>query len=108
MITLVEMKGRLQAVSPSLLGLGAAILLFLLARVISTFRQFFRLRQYKGPPIAGFSKWWMIKHVGGGRTHLDVYEVCQKYGELPNKNQLNNTQDFMVSDGLLMLTSCNL
>ena len=80
MVTLIETKDRLLAVSPSLLALGAVILLFLLASIISTVRQFFRLRQYKGPSVAGFSKWWMIKHVGGGRTHLDVYEVCQKYG----------------------------
>ncbi|EOO00516.1 putative cytochrome p450 protein [Phaeoacremonium minimum UCRPA7] len=80
MVTLIETKDRLLAVSPSLLALGTVILLFLLASIISTVRQFFRLRQYKGPSVAGFSKWWMIKHVGGGRTHLDVYEVCQKYG----------------------------
>lgn len=54
-----------------------AILLFLLASVIT---QYFRLRHIPGPPSAGFSKWWLIRRITSGRTHLDYYEVCEKYG----------------------------
>jgi len=59
-----------------------ALLLAVLAwRVVSTLRQYLRLRHIPGPPSAGISQWWLIRAVGGGRTHLDLYEACQKYGE---------------------------
>ncbi|KAK4069810.1 transcriptional regulator family: Fungal Specific TF [Purpureocillium lilacinum] len=45
----------------------------------STLRQYLRLRHIPGPPSAGISQWWLIRAVGGGRTHLDLYEACQKY-----------------------------
>lgn len=69
------------------MGLGFASLVgagLILAAwtVISTVRQYFRLRHFKGPPTSGLSKWWLMRSVGGGRTHLDLYEVCEKYGGL--------------------------
>lgn len=49
--------------------------------VVSTIRQWARLRHFKGPAIASFSQLWLISRVGGGRTHLDLWEACKKYGE---------------------------
>lgn len=60
--------------------LGVVVLLLLAWSVIATLRQYFRLRHFKGPFSTGISKLWLIRAVGGGRTHLDLYEACEKYG----------------------------
>lgn len=60
--------------------IGAAGLLFITWYVVSTIRQYLRLRHIKGPLVAGFTQVWLIRCVGGGRTHLDLWEACQKYG----------------------------
>lgn len=60
------------------LPIGAALLITLF--VVTRVRQYARLRHIKGPSIAGFTQAWLIRCVGGGRTHLDLWEVCQKYG----------------------------
>lgn len=64
---------------------GAAALIFVVWYIVSTIRQYLRLRHFNGPTIAGFSQIWLIRCVGGGRTHLDLHEVCQKYGMLVGK-----------------------
>jgi len=48
--------------------------------VISTLRQYLRLRHIPGPTIAGFSRWWHLRHEMGGNMNLDLYEVTKKYG----------------------------
>lgn len=68
--------------SPVVASLAAVALLLVVWTVFSTVRQYFRLRHIKGPAGTGISKWWLIRSVGGGRTHLDMYEVCEKYGML--------------------------
>ncbi|PGH27760.1 hypothetical protein AJ80_00548 [Polytolypa hystricis UAMH7299] len=45
-------------------------------------RSYYRLRQFKGPWLGSFSKLWMVRSTYHGRMHLDVAEVCQKYGNL--------------------------
>lgn len=62
--------------------LGVVVLLLLAWSVIATLRQYFRLRHFKGPFSTGISKLWLIRAVGGGRTHLDLYEACEKYGSI--------------------------
>lgn len=59
---------------------GGALLLLATWLVASTIRQYIRLRHIPGPPIAGFTQFWLIRCVGGGRTHLDLWEAAQKYG----------------------------
>ncbi|KAF4976804.1 hypothetical protein FZEAL_6585 [Fusarium zealandicum] len=49
---------------------------------LSTWRQYNRLRDFKGPRLASFSKWWLVKTVGSGRAYLDFWEVTKKYGVL--------------------------
>lgn len=68
--------------SPVFASAAGVALLLVVWSAISTARQYIRLRHIKGPPSSGFSKWWLIRSVGGGRTHLDLYEVCEKYGIL--------------------------
>ncbi|KAG5949892.1 hypothetical protein E4U53_005664 [Claviceps sorghi] len=49
---------------------------------VSLYRQYKRLSHIPGPRSAGFSKWWFIRATLSGRTHLDLYQVCQKYGQI--------------------------
>lgn len=70
----------LRDLRPSI-AIAASLVLFLAAwTALSTWRQYIRLRQFKGPTLAAFSKWWLVKKVGGGRAYLDFWEVTQKYG----------------------------
>ncbi|KAF5565939.1 pisatin demethylase (cytochrome P450) [Fusarium pseudoanthophilum] len=50
--------------------------------VVSTIHQWARLRHFKGPTSADFSQLWLISRVGGGRTHLDLWEACKNYGNI--------------------------
>ncbi|KAG6096819.1 hypothetical protein E4U30_001212 [Claviceps sp. LM220 group G6] len=49
---------------------------------VSLYRQYKRLSHIPGPRSAGFSKWWFVKATLSGRTHLDLYQVCEKYGQI--------------------------
>jgi hypothetical protein len=48
---------------------------------VSSFRSYWRLRHIKGPPLAAWSIWWLVRTVGGTRAYLDFWEVNQKYGK---------------------------
>jgi hypothetical protein len=71
---------RLLGTQSTLSVLACVVLLILVWRVIATVRQYLRLRHIKGPASAGFSNWWLIRALAGGRNHLDTYEACKKYG----------------------------
>ena len=49
---------------------------------IQTFRTWNRLRHIGGPPVAGFTNFWLVRAVMGGNTHWELGEVNEKYGEL--------------------------
>ena len=70
----------LRDLRPSIVIAAILVLFLTFWSAVSTWRQYWRLRQFKGPTLAGFSKWWLIKRVGGGRAYLDFWEVTQKYG----------------------------
>ena len=50
--------------------------------LLQTFRSWHRLRHFKGPFLASISPIWLVRHISGGRFHLDFMEVNQKYGML--------------------------
>lgn len=62
---------------PTLAAISLSIVVISLIRRLHAWH---RLRQFNGPFWAAFSRWWMIRKVGGGRTHLDLREVNDKYG----------------------------
>ncbi|KAH7192764.1 cytochrome P450 [Fusarium flagelliforme] len=72
----------LRDLRPSIAIAGILVLFLTFWSALSTWRQYWRLRQFKGPTLAAFSKWWLIKRVGGGRAYLDFWEVTQKYGSI--------------------------
>ncbi|KDN67099.1 putative cytochrome P450 [Colletotrichum sublineola] len=78
----------------------SALIAYSIASIVN---QYLRLRHIKGPPGAGFCKWWLVRAVGGGRLHLDFYEACEKYGSIvrigPN--------DLITSDPELMKRMLN-
>ncbi|OHE95151.1 cytochrome P450 [Colletotrichum orchidophilum] len=80
-----------------------AVSAFIAYNVVSITRQYLRLRHIKGPPSAGFSKWWLVRAVGGGRTHLDFYEACEKYGSIVRVGP----NDLITSDPDLMKRMLN-
>jgi hypothetical protein len=53
------------------------VLALWLAAALYSYR---RLRHFSGPWLASVSKLWMMRSTYGGRMHLDVADVCKKYG----------------------------
>jgi len=52
-----------------------------LAYIGNAVRVWYRLRHFKGPVSAAFSKFWILRSHLQQRVYLDVGEVCEKYGE---------------------------
>ncbi|KAF0323496.1 cytochrome P450 [Colletotrichum asianum] len=71
-----------------------AFSILVLYAVTSVVRQYARLRHVQGPPGAGFSKWWLVRTVYGGRQHLEFYDAFLKYGSLVRVGP----NDLMTSD----------
>jgi hypothetical protein len=88
MALVTSLPGFLQSVidavtrRPSLAAGTALVALFALSSALSTARQYLRLRHIKGPSGTGFSKYWLVKTVGGRTAYLDFWGVTQQYGEL--------------------------
>lgn len=57
----------------------ASLLVAVLAVFVQCFRSWYRLRSFKGPFLATISDLWLIRHVTGGRIHLDLFDVTEKY-----------------------------
>ncbi|KAM0421938.1 hypothetical protein ACHAPD_000379 [Fusarium lateritium] len=72
----------LRHIRPSIAIAGILVLFLAAWTALSTWRQYNRLRKFKGPTLAALSKWWLVKKVGGGRAYLDFWEVTQKYGSI--------------------------
>ncbi|WQF85885.1 Putative cytochrome P450 [Colletotrichum destructivum] len=79
-------------------SVAVAVLMLIAYAVVSTVRQYTRLRHIRGPPSAGLSKLWLIRAIGGGRAHLDFYEACEKYGPIVRVGP----NDLITSDPDLM------
>ncbi|KAF2644597.1 pisatin demethylase [Massarina eburnea CBS 473.64] len=59
-----------------LFGLGIAYY------VLGVVRQYFRLRQFKGPPTSGWSWWWHSRAVLSGASHRWYSEATESYGPI--------------------------
>ncbi|KAI9767075.1 MAG: hypothetical protein M1839_004632 [Geoglossum umbratile] len=55
---------------------------FIVSLLVERFLVYRRLRQFKGPRLAAFSKLWLMRCTLKGTMHLDVADVCSKYGHL--------------------------
>ncbi|PHH79236.1 hypothetical protein CDD80_5320 [Ophiocordyceps camponoti-rufipedis] len=91
-------KGRASKGSVDLSVVASLLAALVVWRAWSTLSQYWRLRHVPGPRCAAFSKWWLLRAVAGGRTHLDLYEACQKYGSITRIGP----NDLVTSDPDLM------
>ncbi len=69
----------------TLLGMLAAMRWYLvtfalLAYAAKLYREARKLADFKGPLGTAISKFWILKAILGRRTHLDLYNVNQRYG----------------------------
>ena len=58
------------------------VLLVILTNIYLEWMSYRRLGQFKGPTLAKFSNMWMFNAVASKQTHLALYEVSEKYGEI--------------------------
>jgi len=54
--------------------------LLVLTSVGQRIRGWYRLRHFKGPFPAAFSRFWLLRHSLGGRLQWDFADVTDKYG----------------------------
>jgi hypothetical protein len=59
---------------------SSSLSLLTLYFIVQCTRTWYRLRHFKGPLSAKFSKLWLLRHVLTGRLHLDLAEVTDRYG----------------------------
>ncbi|KAJ4175219.1 hypothetical protein NW754_005639 [Fusarium falciforme] len=97
------LRGLVDGVRPSIAIAGLLIGVLIFWSGISTWRQYNRLRDFKGPRLAGFSKWWLIRTVGSGRAYLDFWEVTKKYGSIARVSP----NDLLTDDPDLMKNILN-
>ena len=65
----------------NLFMIGLSILLFLVSYVvISGIFNYRQLRQFKGPPLAAFSRLWLFWQEVNCRTHTAQHNALKKYG----------------------------
>ena len=62
-------------------------------------RAWYRLRHIPGPPSLGWSNWWLIRAHANGKTHLELDEICERYGLILLPLALNN---MLTSQGKLV------
>ncbi|GME47270.1 Cytochrome P450 [Neofusicoccum parvum] len=62
----------------SIVGLIAVAALVYFA--VRDFRRYLALRQFKGPPLSGFTRYWVYKASTSGRLHEHFKEWNDKYG----------------------------
>lgn len=65
----------------SILGLFA--LAVIASYLIRDVRRYLALRQFQGPPLSGFTRYWMQKAGTSGRLHEYYNEWVDQYGEKP-------------------------
>ncbi|KAL5331052.1 hypothetical protein ACEPPN_000581 [Leptodophora sp. 'Broadleaf-Isolate-01'] len=63
-------------------GICTLLILGLSLLVVQSFLAWYRLRHVKGPPLAGFSKLWLIRAVSSGNMHWEFANANKRYGSL--------------------------
>lgn len=73
------MASFVSSLSPSVIGLSILLLLVSYI-VISCVLNYLQLRQFKGPPLAAISRFWLFWQEIHSRTHEAQHEALKKYG----------------------------
>lgn len=68
--------------SPKILSLFPILLpaIAIVGVIYSYFRSWYRLRDFKGPWLAGLTEAWLFRTTTTGELHMRLYEVNKKYG----------------------------
>jgi len=74
MMAITVVKVVLGAVAPYLIALALA------AYLAHSYKQYSKLKAFRGPPTSGWSNFWLVRAVTRQNTHIDFANVCQKYG----------------------------
>lgn len=51
------------------------------AYLVKLYRDYNRLRSFKGPWASGWTSIWLVRAVAGLQTHIELAAVCEKYGK---------------------------
>ncbi|OCL04146.1 cytochrome P450 [Glonium stellatum] len=88
--------GLFALLSESRWYLVATVIIFYVSR---KYRQYNRLKAFKGPFGTGFSELWHSRAILGMETHLRYAEVCEKYGPIARigPNDLMTSSPELVS-----------
>ena len=60
------------------------VIVALAAYVVKLYRDYDRLKDFKGPWATPWTSFWLVRAVAGLQTHAELYEVCRKYGKYNN------------------------
>lgn len=73
----INIGSRQVEVSWTLVSVVAALTaVYGINRVLS----YYRLRRFRGPWLASFTSFWIVKTTLGGKIHLELARVNEKYG----------------------------
>jgi hypothetical protein len=56
------------------------VIVAITAYAIKLYRDYDRLKDFKGPWATPWTSFWLVRAVSGLQTHAKLDEVCQKYG----------------------------
>lgn len=60
----------------------AVVFAFALAAYLAqSYKQYLKLRAFRGPLTSGWSNVWLVRAVMRQNTHIDFANVCEKYGK---------------------------
>jgi hypothetical protein len=61
--------------------LAVAVAFAFTAYLAQSYKQYSKLRAFRGPPTSGWSNFWLVRAVVRQNTHIDFANVCEKYGK---------------------------
>jgi hypothetical protein len=78
------------------LGWFLAALAIAAAYLASAYRDYDRLRAFRGPSTSGWTSLWLVRAVGSGQTNIRLAKVCEKYGEYDHLQIFKRDKPFLL------------
>jgi hypothetical protein len=73
------------------------------AYAIKLYRDYDRLKDFKGPWLAPWTSFWLVRAVAGLQTHAELYDVCQKYGRYSNDSHVWLLHSIALDKGIQLV-----
>lgn len=77
----VVVRNALGSVASNPLTVAFAFAFLFVAYVTHLYKQYSKLKAFRGPPTSGWSNLWLVRAVMRQNTHVDFANVCEKYGK---------------------------